>query len=241
MQTSEALDKIAPALVKALAEVEGIRKDARNPHFGKLYASLEGVTEATRPILAAHGLAVLQGPGAVSSGTISLTTRIIHESGQWIESCVQIPMEKPDPQKAGSAITYARRYALMAMLNVPAVDDDGEAAVGRGPAQAANAPQAPKEDRRDFGPSPQGPDFPGISGRGKSSHQAKKDGDDQVFNEMRGQISRVETADTLNAWMDANKDTIRAFPESWRKILREDCDERRIELRSHDHSTLEAA
>jgi hypothetical protein len=62
---------------------------------------------------------------------MTLDTMIVHESGEWIEGSFEIPLGKTDPQGAGSAISYARRYALMAALNMPAVDDDGNAASKR--------------------------------------------------------------------------------------------------------------
>jgi hypothetical protein len=132
MRSSDSLSNIAPALVAALGEIEGAAKKAKNPHFKSSYANLETVIDASRDVLTGHGLTVLQGPGAMCEGRLSLTTRLIHTSGEWVESTLEIPVGKLDPQGTGSAITYARRYSLMAMLNMPAVDDDGEAALGRG-------------------------------------------------------------------------------------------------------------
>ena len=66
---------------------------------------------------------------------IGVVTRLMHVSGQWLENEFTLPMVKSDPQAAGSAITYARRYALQALFGIPAVDDDGEAAVLRGSQQ----------------------------------------------------------------------------------------------------------
>lgn len=133
MKSSDSLAKISPALVKALSAMEDVTKDAQNPAFkrdGKAtgYASLGAVIEASKPILSAHGLAVMQGGGAYTSGALAITTRIIHESGEWIETTMEIPLAKADPQGAGSGVSYGRRYALMAILNMTAVDDDGNAA-----------------------------------------------------------------------------------------------------------------
>lgn len=138
MRTSDTLAKIAPALVKAAAEIEGAAKSANNTHFRSKYATLESVIDATKEALAKHDLCVVQAPGHMEGNLLTMTTRLIHTSGEWIEAEYQIPLVKCDPQASGSAITYARRYALMALLNVPAVDDDGEAAMDRKPTPPAD-------------------------------------------------------------------------------------------------------
>lgn len=132
MKTSDTLAKIAPAMVAASAEIEGAAKSANNSHFKSKYATLESVIDATRDALAKNELCVIQAPGVMTGNLLTMTTRLMHSSGEWIEAEYQIPLAKADPQASGSAITYARRYALMALLNVPAVDDDAEAAQGRG-------------------------------------------------------------------------------------------------------------
>ena len=132
MRSSDTLTKISPALVKAINAIEGVKKGADNPFFKSKYANLESVIEAAHGALEANGLAVMQGPGPMDGNCITLTTRLIHESGEWVETDFSLPAGKMDPQAAGSAITYARRYSLMAMLNMPAVDDDGEASMPRG-------------------------------------------------------------------------------------------------------------
>lgn len=137
MKSSDTLAAISPALVAAINAIEGVKKGASNPAFkGTKYATLEAVIEAAHEHLAANKLAVLQGPGMMQGNALTVTTRLIHESGEWIETDFAIPLAKQDPQAAGSAVTYARRYSLMAMLNMPAVDDDGESAMARPPKEA---------------------------------------------------------------------------------------------------------
>lgn len=141
------LDKIAPAFVAAQAEIGGVEKDSKNPAFKSRYASLEAVIDAAKPILIKHQLAFLQMPGALTEHGLSVTTMILHESGQHISSTLTVPLSKRDPQGAGSAITYACRYSLMAMLGMPPVDDDGEAAMDRpAPRQEAKPAPAPAND-----------------------------------------------------------------------------------------------
>jgi len=128
MNTSETITELAPALVEAIGSIEGATKGALNDHFKRNYADLTSVIEASRAALHVNGLAVLQSVGGIVEGRVHITTRIIHKSGQWIESTCQVPLHKSDAQGLGSATTYGRRYGLMAMLNIPAIDDDGNAA-----------------------------------------------------------------------------------------------------------------
>lgn len=148
MKTSETIAQIAPALVKALAKIEGAAKSARNDHFKSRYATLEAVIDASKDVLAQHQLCLLQFPGALVNGALSLETVLMHESGEWVSGDFQIALGKVDPQGVGSALTYARRYAQMAALNIPAVDDDAEAAMLSAPTparQTVTPPAKPKQ------------------------------------------------------------------------------------------------
>lgn len=133
MRQSETITAIAPAIVKASAELGPIAKDATNPAFRNKYATLDAIMEQVRPVLAKHGLAVMQGvthPETVDGRVVGLAveTRLLHLSGEWIASTVTLPVEKATAQGAGSAISYGRRYGLSAMLGLTAEDDDGNAA-----------------------------------------------------------------------------------------------------------------
>ncbi len=133
MNTSTTIGAIAKALAAAQREIGVAVKDATNPHFRSKYADLQAVDEACRPALSKHGIAISQGTSYLD-GFVAVTTRLMHaESGEYIESTLHIAPGKHDAQGVGSAITYARRFGLSALAAVPAgVDDDGEAAVGRG-------------------------------------------------------------------------------------------------------------
>lgn len=130
MNQSESIAKLSAALVKAQAEMSGAVKDSANPFFKSRYADLESVIKAIKEPFAKYGLAYTQFPYTDDKG-VGVVTRLIHESGEWIECGYTLPLTKLDPQAAGSAITYARRYALQAMAGIPAVDDDAEMAMGR--------------------------------------------------------------------------------------------------------------
>ena len=132
MNTSPTIGAIAKALAAAQREIGVAVKDATNPHFRSKYADLQAIDEACRPILSKHGIAISQA-AAYLEGLASITTRLMHADGEWIEATLHVPVSKNDAQGVGSALTYARRFGLSALAAVPAgIDDDGEAAVGRG-------------------------------------------------------------------------------------------------------------
>lgn len=144
IRTSESIDLLAAALAKAQPEFEGAEKNAANPHLKNRYANLTAVMEAVRPALARHGLCVIQGISTADNG-VTVTTRLLHESGQWIESSLTLPADKMTAQAVGSAITYARRYGISALLGVtPDEDDDGHAA-SAAPPQRRPVPAAPRQ------------------------------------------------------------------------------------------------
>lgn len=119
------------ALVKCQSQIKVALKDSKNPHFKSSYADLTSVMLACKDALAANELAVLQLSRIHESGTPVLVTRIIHSSGEHVEGEFPLVCKDPnDPQKLGSAVTYARRYALAAALGITADDDDGQAAAG---------------------------------------------------------------------------------------------------------------
>jgi hypothetical protein len=228
VKTSDAIDKISPALVAALGAIEGAAKKSKNPHFKSAYADLATVIDTSRSTLTEHGLAVLQGLGSVIDGKLSCTTRIIHDSGQWIESTMELPIGRNmDPQGTGSAGSYIRRYSLMAMLNMPSVDDDGNAATDqtRKPANETAQP-----DKNGTGPSPEGPDWWGGDGHGPSAHQAKKDGAGETFETIRNDIKAAKSETELRTVCKAYHDAVLAMPKSWRVALRNEADEQALEI-----------
>ena len=145
MKQSDSIAALAPALVAAQAELKTIGYDAENPHFHSRFASLAKIIETVRPVLAKHNLCLLQGgaPEAFGMGpgeptpTFGVETRIIHKSGEWIAAFVEMPLGKRDPQGAGAAMTYGRRYGLSALLSLATdEDDDGQSAMPNKPARA---------------------------------------------------------------------------------------------------------
>jgi len=143
MQKSDSITKLAAALVAFHGEVGKVGKDSTNPHFRNKYASLSNILEVVTPVLTACKLSIIQIP----TGTNTLETILLHESGEWIGEAFTMPPVKNDPQGVGSAITYARRYALGAVLslNIDA-DDDGNAA-SKTPAQQPATKQPVRQPR----------------------------------------------------------------------------------------------
>ena len=141
LMSSESIVKIAPALVKVQKNMGDATKDSKNPFFKSSYADLNAVREVALPALNEQGISVLQ-PTVSYDGKNYVRTLLLHESGGWMASDTEIVQSKQnDPQAHGSGISYARRYGLQSVLNIGAVDDDAEAAVGRTtkPAAAAKA------------------------------------------------------------------------------------------------------
>ncbi len=137
IKMSPDITAFSAALLAFQAEATGVVKDSKNPHFKNRYASLEAVVDEARPVLQRVGISWMQAPGSITAGNIGMTTLLMHAaSGQWVMSDMDIPLGKQDPQGAGSAITYAQRYSLMASLGLPPVDDDAEAAMPRQPQSA---------------------------------------------------------------------------------------------------------
>lgn len=139
------LPELAEALVAAWGEIGHVEKDSTNPHLGNDYASLKSCLNTVKPVFRTHGLALVQAPGEMNSESLSLEALLLHKSGQSIRFRTQLPVspqldkktgeKKLTAQAAGSAITYARRYQLMAvagMAPTDAEDDDGTAASDAG-------------------------------------------------------------------------------------------------------------
>lgn len=145
MQHSETIGKISAALSKAQGLMATAAKSEKG-NFGK-YADLASIWEACREPLAKNEIAVIQAPGEAAEKVMTLTTILSHSSGEYFRETLTIPMSKIDAQGYGSACTYARRYALAAMVGIAPAEDDGQAAAAIG-AVENNAPRraAPKAD-----------------------------------------------------------------------------------------------
>lgn len=126
MKKSESTIELAKALAKFQSEIKDPSKSGK-ANYGK-YVTLDELLESIRPVLSQNGLSFLQFPGG-DGQLITITTVLLHSSGEWIESePFTLKSQKVDPQGAGSAVTYGRRYSLSAILGVAwDTDDDGQA------------------------------------------------------------------------------------------------------------------
>lgn len=146
---SDNIGELAKALAAAQGEMSAAAKDATNPHFKTRYADLASIMDACRGPLTKHGLSVVQLPGRGDDGTVTLTTMLMHASGQHIGSTVGARPAQENPQVVGSILTYLRRYALASVVGVVSDDDDGEAASQ----PARNPPARPVETHRQAHPA----------------------------------------------------------------------------------------
>ena len=122
------MKNIAAALVKAQRGFAPALKTSTNPHFRSKYVDLAGCVEAVVDSLNAAGIALIQRTSQDDTG-VTVETVFVHESGQMLEcGKLHVPAAKQDPQGYGSALTYARRYSLMAACGIAPEDDDGNAA-----------------------------------------------------------------------------------------------------------------
>ena len=134
-RTSETLGELGKALAEAQSEFPTIPKTKTvevRTHDGKSYkysyADLADILKVIVPITSKHGLSVVQIPIVSNKGN-TLVTRLLHSSGEWMESELPLRQQRDGAQALGSALTYMRRYALSSMLNIATdVDDDGQIA-----------------------------------------------------------------------------------------------------------------
>lgn len=153
IEMSEKVGSISKALVGAQADVGLALKNQENSHFKSQYADLSAVLSVAKPALAKHGLALTQFPGQ-GEGTVTLSTLLLHESGEWILfPPASIPLQAHTAHGYGSAISYLRRYTTQACLGISigTDDDDGNEATANAPRE--RAPQKAKAARAAFAPA----------------------------------------------------------------------------------------
>ena len=132
VECSSQIDAISAALAKAQGQIANPTKDSINPHFKAQYADLSSGLNAIRSALSANALAIVQ-TTRMDGEMLMLHTMLAHGSGQWIGSQWPVIKLPAPPQGIGSALTYARRYTLFALVGIAGEedDDDGNAASGR--------------------------------------------------------------------------------------------------------------
>jgi hypothetical protein len=127
MDKSDSIKELATALNIAQGCMSGAKKSASNPFFKSKYADLKEVIDVAKGPLSENGLSFSQFPIS-DDGKCGVETILMHSSGEWISNKLLLACSKQDPQGYGSAISYAKRYSLQAILGCPSEDDDGNAA-----------------------------------------------------------------------------------------------------------------
>lgn len=142
MNKSESIKELSMALAKFQGKVKDPRKDGDNPFFKSKYVELDALLACARPVLSECGLSIMQFPSNEDSQAVSVTTLLMHSSGEFIEADPLIMKpENSTPHGIGSCITYARRYSLSSILGLAwEKDDDGNAASSQ-----PNCKNKPKE------------------------------------------------------------------------------------------------
>jgi hypothetical protein len=133
MNKSESIAALMAALAKAQGQIKNAPKAKENPYFSSKYADLAAIWDMCREHLSANAIAVVQSASSGEGGGVTVETMLGHSSGEWISSELKVPVSadkngKLNAQGFGSAITYAKRYMLAAMVGVATEDDDGNAA-----------------------------------------------------------------------------------------------------------------
>lgn len=201
MNTSETIGAISAALAKAQAEMKNPPKNKENPHFKSKYVDLSDGLDEIRKTLGKHQVAFVQGPMMVD-GMIILHTRLMHSSGEWIESIYPVSgLDKH--QSMGSAMTYARRYAIFSMVGVAGEDDDdGNTAsetVAKKP--APKIVQMPKQEME-----------PGFS----------EDESNTVYGVMLGALQLAESLEDLRDWATNNQSNKQRLRPNHQKMISEE-------------------
>lgn len=135
------LNELAAALARAQAKIENVKKGNLNPHFKSRYADLASVWDAVREPFTSEGLSIVQLPVQAPDGHVGLGTVLYHSSGQSIGAEYFLALkDASNPQVAGSALTYMKRYALLGVAGIAPEDDDGNTASGRQSGSAVSNP-----------------------------------------------------------------------------------------------------
>jgi hypothetical protein len=203
------------ALAKAMAKAQGdlgpVLKDKTNPAFKSKYADLGAVLEAILPALNRAGLSLIQSP-SYDGSLVGVTSVLLHESGEWMEATLHMKPVKMDPQGIGSCITYARRYAALAIAGAAPEDDDGNAA-------SAAPDRGQRVVKVDVGPV----DMPS----GMTNRDAK-----DLHGKLARGIDNCGSLDALKSWSNAWREQLDELPEDYAEDLRGQYARKRDELKA---------
>jgi hypothetical protein len=224
MRTSEQINELAAALAAAQSEMRNAKLNKVNPHFKSRYADLAEIRDTVTPALSKHGIALAQGTDTTDGGIV-VVTKLIHKSGQWIESRFPIAYDKP--QTMGSAYTYARRYSISAMCSISAEeDDDAEAANDKPVAPVKSFPKPgsvhPERTRSE-------PDTATITGTANVPKNAEAK---QLYETLVREMEMAKTLEALKTWLNLRRADINSLPAEWMEHFDEAYGFRRNSLES---------
>lgn len=209
---SQQLGDIYTALAKSQCEFEAATKNAANPHLKTKYANLQSYLDEARPVLAKHGIAIVQTARTEKLDAVlyaGVRTVLVHSSGQSIDCGeLMLPVATPNAQGIGSSLTYARRYALASCLALSADDDDGHAASTKAKPKAAV-----ESDASLVGTLESSVDWAGE------------------LKSLKGRLTGAKTkGELLEAWNDAAEAVKGGMPKEWLGELTALKDKRKAEL-----------
>lgn len=202
--SDEGRKELFGAYVKAQSEMGSVLKGETNAHFSSKYADLATVIAAVLPAFNKNGLAVIQSP-SFDGETVTIETVVAHDSGAFMRSSISMRPTKGDPQGIGSAVTYGRRYSLLALAGVAPEDDDGNAASG------------PGEPGKRF------TSYESALSR-KSAAAAKRDGDHETI--LR-ELAACQTEAALDIWFQRFDERTAQLPLSWIDPMKDEVEKRR--------------
>jgi hypothetical protein len=124
IRSSTTRGELAKALAKAQGQLQSAGLNSTNPHFRYDYADLHSVVRACRKPMVKNGLSIAQFPGRTENKVMELITVLMHDSGEWLEYTLTMPLDKITPQGYGAAVSYARRYSFQSVMGVVTGEDD---------------------------------------------------------------------------------------------------------------------
>lgn len=223
MIKSDSIKELAAALAKAQGEIKGAAKDSANPYFKSRYADLASVWDACREPLAKNGLAVSQFPSA-DGPHVTVETVLMHESGEWMSRELTVTAKEDSPQAIGSAVTYARRYSLAAVVGVAPEDDDGEAAEGRRQVEGQQRLAAAKKRVEATTDAPNGKPTE-LQGARTTKEQ------NELYLQLKDQIARAATDDELTTLAELVKSNAKKMTKGLIEMLSHEGKTRREQIR----------
>jgi hypothetical protein len=226
MPQSENINELAGALAKAQGVMKAAHFNKTNPHFKNKYADLTAILDAVRHPLSENGLAIVQTPEMLD-GAFCLVTRLLHSSGQYIAGEYPLPAQAT-PQQIGSAITYAKRYSLCAIVGISADDDDDAEATRKEGVTVTTIPK--RENPHVTRPSDLSDAKPRYDAAGNRidwidtsqyPHVVRmpKAKSRDAFATLGQEMMSIESPRDLEGWSIAKAELVAALPEDFEEIM----------------------